>query len=302
MAENCKLTYNKIYVSLAQFPLKIMSTEVLATEADLENEEPGSSTVVAAPGYARAAVTTLFVSRATGPTIEGRADSIGDDDENLSEADRSSLFSGLQTTLQRPENCEGVSDQWNAIERVLMTNPRMMRKLWRLQQCGAELVVTDFQEGEYVDFADAARNLNIQKQENALTTLSPREINDAITQILQPLPADQREEARSWILSRLRRSGGQRGLNYVDALVFAVAHGGTLISYEAYDAMARKDASVVENVTWTWYIRNLLKVIESGYAPCGFRYGGHAFQYEADAGYRYDDRGARVSGLRVQIS
>lgn len=223
------------------------------------------------------------------------------DRDHLSDADRQALFSGLRATLQRPENCEGAGARWSVIEQALLQNPRMMRKMKSLQDMGAELVVTEFREGQYVEFADAAVNLDIRRQEETLACLAAKERDDAIEQILQPLSVDQKEPARTWILSQLSRSKNAKGLNWVEALVLAVAHGGTLISYVAYDAMAPKDTSIVENATWTWYLKSLSDVMKSGDAPYGNRRGGKARRGVNVADYRGGGRGGRVAGLRVPL-
>lgn len=223
------------------------------------------------------------------------------DGQHLSGTDRAALFNGLQATLQRPENCDGVP-QWNVIERSLLANPRMMCNLKRIQDMGAELVVIECLEGRYVEFADAAVNLDVRKQEGALAGLTMKERDDAVEQILQPLPDKQKKSAREWILSQFRRSENQSGLSYVDALVLAVAHGGTLISHEAYNVMARKDEYVVETVTWTWYFKKLSDVMQSDCAPSGTRYCGFARRHEELADGRGSLLGGRVAGLRVLLT
>ncbi|MBI3619413.1 hypothetical protein HY213_05270 [Candidatus Peregrinibacteria bacterium] len=117
-----------------------------------------------------------------------------------------------------------------------------------------------------------------------------------------PIPVHQKEDAKNWIDSQLKRSKDQKGLNHVDALLYAVAHGGTLISHAAYDAWAKKDPSVYEDKTWTWYFHDLLEAMSSGFAPYGDRRRGRANRCERDADRRGAYRGGRVAGLRVQIS
>ena len=221
---------------------------------------------------------------------------------SLSDNERAALFDGLRATSAMKENCEGAPDM-SVIETALMKNPKMMFNLKRLQDGGAKLVVTGFQEGHYVEFADAAQNLDVRKQEAGLAGLTEQERNDAIETIVTPIADDtQNGSARAWLLSRLRRSDGVRGLNFAEALVYAVAHGGTLISHEAYDVLAKKDPSVYEDTTWTWYVKSLSDVMRSGIAPRGFRYGGRAYRDEYDADGRSAYQGGRVAGLRVQIA
>lgn len=190
----------------------------------------------------------------------------------------------------------------------------MMRHLKRLQDNGAQLVVTEFQEGQYVEFADAAVNLVIQAQEDALANLTLAEKGDAIETILKPLPEDEKEPARNCILRQLHRSESARGLNHVEALLYSVAHSGRLITYEEYLAMAQADKHVVECLTNTWFFKNIADVIQSesihsfGGFGVGSRSGGYVGndnRYGAD--YRGTvgrdvPRGGRVAGLRVQIS
>ncbi|MDD5751200.1 MAG: hypothetical protein PHS73_01625 [Candidatus Peribacteraceae bacterium] len=229
------------------------------------------------------------------------ADVSRDNRDSLSDADRQALFNGLQTTLRKPENCEGVRDKWDVIEAALKKNPRMMLNLKRLQDMGAELVVSDSQEGQYVEFADAAAKLDIRKQEKALQDLTEAERNAVIEQILQTLDQGQRETARQWITAQSQRSSESKGLNWVEALVLSVAHGGTPISYETYEAMTRK-ASVLELTTWTWCLQKLSDVMTSGFAPYCSRDFGSVRLTGDSADRRRGDRGGRVAGLRVPIA
>ncbi len=246
--------------------------------------------------------TTALPTDATGPAVRSllsdpRANVSSD---SLSDADRENLFRGLKTTLERTENCDEARGKWDVIEAALMRNPGMTRNLLRLQNMGAELVVTDIDD-QNVEFADAAINHNIPKQENALARLAEVERDNAIEQILQPLEPDQRASPMQWILSRLLRPDNTEGLNWVEAMVFAVAHGGTLISYDAYDAMAKKNPSIFENLTWNWYLANLSGVMASGTATGGSRYVDGVSVGEVSAGYRSGDQGARVV-VRVPLA
>jgi|GEM_PF-6906223 hypothetical protein len=221
---------------------------------------------------------------------------------SLSDKERAALFDGLRATLAMKENCEGAPDM-SVIKAALMKNPSMMFNLKRLQDGGAKLVVTGFQADQYVEFADAAQNLDIRKQEAGLAGLTEQERNDAIETIVDPIVSDaQKASAKDWLSSQLRRSGDARGLNFAEALVHAVAHGGTLISHGVYAAMAKRDPSVSENNTWTWYLKSLSDVMASGIAPFGIRFGGGALRNVGVAGDRVEFQGGRVAGLRIQFA
>ena len=266
-----------------------------------ETMKPGSSVYVAKPGYTCADVQTLFVSGLSGQ--DGDAVNSPEAARNsLSDKERTALFDGLHATSAMKENCKDAPDM-SVIEAALMKNPAMMFNLRRLQNAGARLVVTDFKEDRYIDFADAAQNLDIRKQGSVLVGLTKQEINDAIETIVATIADDaQKAPARDWLLSQLRRSDDAKGLNFAEALVYAAAHGGTLISHAAYDALARKDCSVYEGKTLTWYFESLSEVMASRFAPYGRRGRGVARRYRTDADYRGGGRGGRVAGLRVQIA
>lgn len=302
------MTYLITCVLLAQFSHNDMSLSSRENKGGSPEKKYGSGTMIVSPAY-----TGADVHRSLAMMFSDSSPSKDDDTnvvqsrangECLSDADRQALFTGLQATLQRPETCEGARALWGAIEQALLRNPRIIRNLKKLQDMGAELVVMEFQEGQYVEFADAAQNLDIRKQEAGLAELTDQERNDAIETIVAPLGDDtQKALARAWLFSQLRRSDNvMRGLNFAEALVFAVAHGGTLISHAVYDAMAQRDTSAYENNTWTWYITSLSDVISNGDAPLGNRYRGKANRREGVAVYRRGGRGVRVAGLRVEIA
>jgi hypothetical protein len=214
-------------------------------------------------------------------------------------------WSKLEESCKKAENCKKASGQWSVIQNALRENPIMMRNLKRLQDAGAELVVTEFNvEEKYIEFADAALNLDIKRQQTAFELLTQQERDDAIDNILQPLAENPEEKvkAKDWITSQLYRSGDGKGLNWAEALVFAVAHGGTLISIDAYNTMARRDPDAYENLTWTWYFEQLSVVMKNGGAPLGARRRGVALRGEGGAYGRVGGLGARVAGLRVQLS
>jgi len=270
----------------------------------------GTETVGAATNDLAAQIRSQVHVSWSGVTDVGQADStdtvasegVPEAKNSLSDAERTELFAALRTTLTMKENSDGAPAA-GVVEAALMENPRMMFNLKRLQDAGAQLVVTDFQAGQYIEFADAALNLDIPKQGARLAGLTQQERNDAIETIVAPLQNhSQKVMGRDWLLSQLSRSGDVGGLNFAEALVYAVAHGGTPISYELYDAMAQRDPSVFENKTWTWYFKKLSAVINSGDAPGGYRYKGKADRYGYDAVLRNGLQGARVAGLRVQIS
>ena len=271
----------------------------------------GTETVGAATNDLAAQIRSQVYVSWSGVTDVGQADStdtvasegVPEAKNSLSDAERTELFAALRTTLTMKENSDGAPAA-GVVEAALMENPRMMFNLKRLQDAGAQLVVTDFQAGQYIEFADAALNLDIPKQGARLAGLTQQERNDAIETIVAPLQNHSQETmGRDWLLSQLSRSGDVRGLNFAEALVYAVAHGGTPISYELYDAMAQRgDPSVFENKTWTWYFKKLSAVINSGDAPSGYRYKGWADRNEFGADCRFDYQGGRVAGLRVQIS
>ncbi len=223
----------------------------------------------------------------------------------LSAAEQQELFAALETSLKKPESlteAEG-APSFESIQAALIKNSTMMCNLYNLQQHGAELVITHVNKDGSILLADAARDLDIEKQEAALQALTAEQRNTAIDTILSPIADEESEEARTWFLAQLEQHNDARGLNFAEALLYAVAHGGTLISYELYDdAIAKRDASVYEPQTWTWYFKQLSTVISSGYAPFGFRNRGEADRRERLAGVRCVVRGGRVAGLRVQIS
>lgn len=226
-------------------------------------------------------------------------------DANLlfDEEKQKELFDGLRKTLQMKENLRATPDM-AIIEAALIKDPIMMRNMWRLQKAGAQLVVTSIDpDDKSIEFADAAENLDIKKQEAVLAALTEQEKERAIEAILAPIiDGAKKASAKAWLLTQLHRSGDAKGLNYVEALVYAVAHGGSLISYDAYDAIAKRDPNVYEGSSWTWYFQSLSDVMSSGDAPCGDRDRGRVNRDESGADYPNDRQGGRIAGLRVKFA
>jgi hypothetical protein len=246
-------------------------------------------------------VSELLSSESPTPSTPTLATS--DTQDILSESEQQVFFSALSASLDKPESLtieEGAPSP-DRIQAALMENPAMMRNLYNLQNNGAELVITYVNKDGSILLADAALDMNIKKQEAALKALTEGQKNSAIETILAPIPDDEREEARTWFLAQLKRPENATGFNLAEAFLYAVAHGGTLISHKLYDAIAKRDASVYESQTWTWYFEQLSTVISSGLAPYGDRYWGEAARDEDVAGDRDDLQGGRVAGLRVQI-
>ncbi len=220
----------------------------------------------------------------------------------ISQEDCDALLNTLWISLMRPETLDGISGKWDGIRQALLRNPIMMRNLRRLQLMGAELVVTDFEEGRFVKFADAADSLDILKQEDALAALTQAEREDAIERILTSVKREQHGEVSRWILGQLNRPADAEGLIWTEALVLAVAHGGTLISTELYLRMAKADPGVSEDDSWTWTLKSLGDVIQSKHAPSATRSNGRIHEANLNANlYRFPP-GMRAAELEVSLA
>jgi len=230
--------------------------------------------------------------------------------DSLSDADRQALFSGLQTTLWKRENCDGVSGKWDVIEAALKKNPRMMLNLKRLQDMGAELVVSDFQDGQYVEFADVRNYSDTIYQERALAALTTEEIEAAIECKLQSYTSEEQAALRPWIHKQLERQKFSHGLNFVEATIHAMARGGRLFTYEEEKTMAQKNRMLLDTIFNWQEDRDLLDIMkgclfapkEGGVTCYGRRGRGGTFRSGSSVYYRFNDRGGRVAGLRVPIT
>ncbi len=218
------------------------------------------------------------------------------------------LFTRLRSTLQMPASLKGVNDI-HSIEVAIMRDPRMMCNLWKLQQAGAKLIVTGYQEGNYIEFADAASDLDVPGQERGLAELQPSEIDAALDTILIPIKdAEKKTTAKVCLLGLLKRPPNARGLNYFEAAVFAAAHGGSLISYEAYGEMV-KNIMNQNGETSNWLSSDLFGDPRfsgelSGTAiSCAGKVSGNVVQTTgANRNVYISNRGARVAGLRVGLA
>ncbi len=253
---------------------------------EFDSDQNGSSQVFVKPSNTRSDVTALLASS---------------QNDNQSESEQIALFQDLQKTFNKKECLpQGLSDSSRIFD-AIKNNPVMKINLRTLQKCGAQIVITHIDETGFT-LADVSPNLNVKAQQEVLKNLREEEIDTAIGKILFPLVAEKREQAGQWFRNLLAREQDIKGLNWAEALLFAVANGGTLISQEMLNLFAETDDNVPENEKCTtWYFEKLLTVIgERGYAPCGARLKGAAYCIRCAAKLRTDNLGARVAGLRVQ--
>lgn len=222
--------------------------------------------------------------------------------DSLSPQEQKECLNALERTMKKSENIDGVTARWGAIEAALRSNPLIMRNLRRLQQAGAELVVTDFRDGILVEFADAALNLNITRQEQVLQRLieDTAQRDAVIGRIVQSLPEERRGKVTRYILDMLQRSPHHGGFNEIEAVVYAAVHGGNLITPDVLRSFAKRTPNDYE-VTDTWFSN--VFCLNGGGGPYGYRCGGKILNsWKVNSSCRERSTGARVAGLRVPLS
>lgn len=219
----------------------------------------------------------------------------------LSDAERKALFDGLRASLAMKESLKKGVPDFAQIQKAIEKNPTMMVNLRKLQNMGAQLVITHADQTG-VEFADVVRIPDVVAQQEALAGLSAEEKKSVIDQILGPIDPPARLAAGAWFEEMLKRYENAQGLNWPEAMVFAVAHGGTLISCRLHDAMINRNCTVFTGQKYTWYIGNVSIVMECGVAPLGERGKFGVVQKEDVASVRNPSLAVRVAGLRVEIA
>ena len=215
----------------------------------------------------------------------------------------------LRIHLQRPETNATARNEWSTIQAALAKNTEFMQTLKVYENMGAELTIVEIETDDdgkitAVEFEDAADNLNVEAQEQALIALmeDSKTVNAYIANRSSQFDEADKADAETWMRKLLNRPANVSGLNYLEADMLLKHGGGQLISHDRLQKQAESKPELWEN-TVTWHHEDDLKAVKkSGFARNGYRDVGGARHDWLDAHYHRGIRGGRVSRLRVQIS